>query len=81
LRAENLGLYYVVLEIKGRLIPALEKFPDVEWISEQIEYHAVSLEEEEGVPGSQAAIFPLIHVVHAIVPLKYSNMLISLECW
>jgi len=79
-RAENLGLYYVVLEIKGRLIPALEKFPDVEWISEQIEYHAVSLE-EEGVPESQAAIFPLIHVVHAILPLEYSNMLISLEYW
>jgi len=59
-RAENLGLHYVVLEIKGRLIPALEKFPDIEWISEQIEYHAVSLE-EEGVPGSQAAVFPLIH--------------------
>lgn len=61
-RAENLDLYYVVLEIRGRLIPALEKFPDVEWISEQLVYHAIDRDlPEEGVPGSQAAVFPLIH--------------------
>ena len=59
-RAESLDLYYVVLEIKGRLIPALEKFPDVEWISEQLGYHAIDLS-EEGIPGSHATIFPLIH--------------------
>ena len=59
-RAENLDLYYVVLEIKGRMIPTLEKFPGVEWISEQLEYHAVELF-EEGVPGSQAVFVPLIN--------------------
>jgi len=61
-KAENLDLYYLVFEIKGRLIPLLEKLPQVEWISEQIEYHAIDRDlPEEGIPGSQAAVLPLIH--------------------
>jgi len=62
IEAGNLEFYYVVLEIKGKLIPQLEKFPDVEWISEQLVYHAINQDlPEEGIPGSQATVFPLIH--------------------
>ena len=49
--AENLELYYVVLEIKGKLIPQLEKFPYVEWISENMKYYAIPLDvDPQGVP-------------------------------
>ena len=53
IEAENLGLYYVVLEIKGRLIPTLEKFPDVEWIAEDMKCYAIPLNvDPDGISGS-----------------------------
>jgi len=52
-KAWNLRLNYLVFEIKGMLIPLLEKLPQVEWISEQKTYHAIDLYlAEEGVPGA-----------------------------
>jgi len=62
IEATHLDLYYLVFEIKGKLIPLLEQLGHVEWISEQLVYHAIDQDlPEEGILGSQAAIFPLIH--------------------
>jgi len=63
-KAWHLRLNYMVFEIKGELIPLLEQIPQVEWISEQLTYHAVGFEPtEEGVPGSNPIIQPLINQI------------------